>query len=244
MFSRLVGSLSTLIRRFLKVFVAAVVALVAGGSLSSAFGLIDAKAFVLTGAIFMILITAWSRTLPRTYKLVVALPIFLYTLATLTAFPGLARLEDAAAAELDRKAHQIAYSLEAPKETDCADPFQDPRTGAPVKFFLVRDGKVQCFDRPGIVQGEDLRPATKEVAYLIARQKDIPAAPLLPVPIAPTPAPTPSDVQMASYEASPEGAPEPPKPTLPTPTPAPTPNGAIPCDRDAQTRAICDRMMR
>ena len=237
MFSRVVGSLSTLVRRLLKVFVAAIVAIVAGGSLSSAFGLIDAKAFVLTGAIFMILITAWSRTLPRSYKLAVALPIFLYTLATLTAFPGVARLEEAFAGEVDRKAHQIAYTIETPKETECTDPFQDPKTGEPVKFFLVRDGKARCFDRPGVVQGEDLKPATKEVAYLITHQKD----PEPIVVIEPTPAPTPADIQMVTYvpaEVVPEASP------MPAPTPAPTPLGAISCDRDEKTRAICDRMKR
>ncbi|HXK37292.1 MAG TPA: hypothetical protein VJ553_06955 [Candidatus Paceibacterota bacterium] len=243
MISRLVGSLSTLVRRLLKVFVAAIVALVAGGSLSSAFGLIDAKAFVLTGAIFMILITAFSRTLPRSYKLAVALPIFLYTLATLTAFPGLARLEDAAASELDRKAHQIAYSLEAPKETDCADPFLDPRTGEPVKFFLVRDGKVQCFDRPGVMEGEDLRPATKEAAYLITHRQEVPALPAPVVEPAPTPTP-PAEIRMAR-NVLPEAVPVEPTPVVdPAPMPTPMPPGAIPCDRDARTRAICDRMMR
>lgn len=243
MFSRLAGSLSTLVRRLLKVFVAAIVALVAGGSLSSAFGLIDAKAFVLTGAIFMILITAWSRTMPRSYKLAVALPVFLYTLATLTAFPGLARLEDAAATELDRKAHQIAYRLEMPHPTECTDPFVDPQTGQPVKFFRVANGSVECFDRAGVIGGEDLRPATKEVAYLITHQSiPAPAPVVAPTPV---PAPTPAEIQVAAY-TPPEPEPvviEAPLP-IPSPIPSPKPILAVSCDRDEWTRKLCDRMMR
>jgi hypothetical protein len=220
MFGRLFGAVVKLFKGLAKGLIAFIVALAVGTPLNIAFGFISPQAIVLTGVIFSLILLAWSRS-SRGWKLAGAVGFLAYVLMTLTSFPGLARLEDAAAAELNRKAEAMAQKLEMPKKVDCAEPFLDPKSGEAVKFYRInRDGAFECFDRAGVIGGDDLRHATKDTAYAVARLKPAPTPP---------PAGRPAPVRVA--EAPP-----------PKPAPTPLPPDTFRCDENEDAREACAKL--
>ena len=251
MFSRLFGTLSTLARRLLKVFVAAVVSILAGGSISTAFGLVSPKAFAITGAIFVILLTALSKTLPKGYKIGIALPVFLFTLMKLTTFPGMARFEEAFASKIDNAVLQAAHKMEMPRTTPCTEPLIDQRTGEAVKYYRMHNGTLECFDRSGVFEGEALRPMTLDVAYVATRQ--------VPAPQPTPPPPTVVVPDTAAIQAKAEAAIQKARweqeryremreelaksrtmaEVVPTAPPV-----SVPCGLHIKTQKICDFMLR
>jgi hypothetical protein len=234
---------------FLKLVVAAIVAFAATTGISVEAGLIDPKTFGIFASIFLVAAALLSRRLASKHKVGIFVLLIVAWSAIRAMSPEAARVEDASGKSINIGASHVAHWVEMPKRMDCVDPFVDAKTGESVKYFRVvlPSREIVCYDRPGSIGGEDLRPITKEVAYMISQQKVAPPPAILrttpPAPpavavAAPAPTPTPETIEIADplAETEPEMV-----AFIPETVSA---QGPASCDSDSTIRDNCDRFSR